>query len=241
MRSRFGARWGWIAVAILALVLAMSLAACSDDTDEDDAATDAPLASATPEAANMEPAAASDTIAVIDPWVRATVSGGAMAMDSGMHMGEGDDMAEGENPAMDADMSEDGDAGEGESEGASEDMGEMSGEMPGGMDLITAACMPLENPGGTDQRLVAVESDATDTVEIHETTVENDVMQMRPIEGVEIPAGGSVVLQPGGKHIMLINVPELNEGDTVSLTPVFESGETLVVEAPVRPLESMRE
>jgi len=63
-------------------------------------------------------------------------------------------------------------------------------------------------------------------------------MRMRPIDGVEIPAGGSVELKPGGLHIMLLDVQrDLEPGQTVTLKLDFESGRSLVVDAPVRPLE----
>jgi copper(I)-binding protein len=61
-------------------------------------------------------------------------------------------------------------------------------------------------------------------VEIHEIVEEDDVMSMRPIEGgLELPAGESTVLEPGGYHVMLIGLTaDLNAGETYTLTLEFE-------------------
>lgn len=148
-------------------------------------------------------------LSVRDAWVRATVGG----------------MAEG-TP---------GDAGA----MGGHDMGATGDEESTGR--VTGAFMVIENAGETPDRLVsvAVSPDIAGAVEIHETTVdENDVMQMRPVEAIEVPARGSVELKPGGYHIMLLDVQrDLNPGDTVTLTLSFASGASLDVDATVRPLE----
>lgn len=103
---------------------------------------------------------------------------------------------------------------------------------------VTGAFMVIENTTDTAERLVsvAVAADIARVVEIHETTMgANDTMQMRPVEGVDVPANGSVELKPGSYHVMLVDVQRtLNPGDTVTLTLTFESGKTLTVEANVR-------
>ena len=108
------------------------------------------------------------------------------------------------------------------------------------MGRTTGAFMTLANHSDTDERLIAasVPADVAGTVEIHETTLdENDVMRMRPVEGVIVPADGNTVLKPGAFHIMLLDVQkDLNPGDTVPITLTFESGLTVDVEAEVRPL-----
>jgi len=103
---------------------------------------------------------------------------------------------------------------------------------------VTGAFMLIENSTGTADRLASasVSEDIASVVEIHETTLdENDVMQMRPVDGIEVPANGNVELKPGSYHIMLIDLQKaLNPGDTVTLTLTFESGTTLTVDAEVR-------
>lgn len=70
----------------------------------------------------------------------------------------------------------------------------------------------------------------------HEGMEMGDVMGMRPVEGgLLIPAGQDAVLQRGGYHVMLIDVPQPPEvGSTVTITLIFESGLTLDVQAEVR-------
>jgi copper(I)-binding protein len=119
---------------------------------------------------------------------------------------------------------------------AVDDAADMNGDSE--MDRMTGAFMTIHNSTDTDERLVAVSADVAAMVEIHETTMDDDVMRMRPIEGIDIPAGGSAELQPGGLHLMLMGVgQDLYPEQTVSLTLTFESGRTLDVDAPVRPLE----
>jgi len=106
------------------------------------------------------------------------------------------------------------------------------------MSPLTGAFMTIRNTTDSADRLIGASTDVADVVEIHETTIEDDVMRMRPVDGVEIPAVGSVELKPGGLHIMLLDVQrDLEPGQTVTLKLDFESGRSLVVDAPVRPLE----
>jgi copper(I)-binding protein len=68
-----------------------------------------------------------------------------------------------------------------------------------------------------------VASPVAKTVEVHNMTVENGVMKMFPVEGVDLPAGKPVKLAPGGYHVMLINLQKpLNAGDKVPLKLTFE-------------------
>ncbi len=164
----------------------------------------------------------SGAITVSEAWVRATVP--QQPTDSGMDM-SGDtsgSMAMSDTPTPDS--------------GAMD----MSGDTSAG-GRVTGAFMLISNTTGQDDRLIhaAVSADITDTVEIHETTIdENDVMRMRPVEGIVIPANGSAELKPGGYHIMLLNVQrDLNPGDSVAITLTFESGKTITVDAPVKALE----
>ncbi|MBN1565855.1 MAG: copper chaperone PCu(A)C [Anaerolineae bacterium] len=121
----------------------------------------------------------------------------------------------------------------GETEGESTESGETGG--------VTGAFMTIANTGNEADTLIRASVDASiaGTVEIHETTIdENDVMKMRPVEGIEIPADGNAVLKPGSYHIMLLNVQrDLNPGDTVQITLEFASGQTLTVDAEVRAME----
>ncbi len=101
---------------------------------------------------------------------------------------------------------------------------------------VSAAYMTIRNTGGAADRLLSASTAAAGIVEIHTVEMENDIMRMRPlVDGLEIPAGGEVALQPGGYHIMLMNLQEaLVAGETLSLTLTFQSGKELSVEAEIR-------
>jgi hypothetical protein len=103
----------------------------------------------------------------------------------------------------------------------------------------TGAFMKLES--AQDARLVSASSPVADVVELHEMKMENDVMKMRAVPSVAIPAGKGVELKPGGYHVMLMNLKgQVKEGDTVPITLVVEGKDgkrhTLEVKAPVKAL-----
>lgn len=105
-----------------------------------------------------------------------------------------------------------------------------------------AVYMMLMNKGGQADTLVSVTSDIAEAVELHETKMEGDVMKMAPVQGgIEVPAGGSAELKPGGLHVMLINLKEeLTPGQKIELTLNFKNSAPIKVEADVREMgESM--
>jgi copper(I)-binding protein len=90
-------------------------------------------------------------------------------------------------------------------------------------------------------KLVAVSSPVAGVVEVHEMAMEGSVMKMHAIPGLDLPAGKTVELKPGGYHVMLMDLKQqLKAGDSVPLTLVIEGKngkrETLEVKAPVRAL-----
>lgn len=106
----------------------------------------------------------------------------------------------------------------------------------------TGAFMQLTSPA--DTKLVSATSPVAAIVEVHEMAMENDVMRMRQIPSVALPAGKPVALQPGGFHIMLINLKhQVKPGETVPLTLTFENSrgtrETVNVSAQVRALNTV--
>ncbi len=98
---------------------------------------------------------------------------------------------------------------------------------------MTAAFAVLTNDSQTDATLVAATTDASSTVEIHQTTMVDGAMAMAPADGgIVVPAGGSVTLEPGGYHIMLMDLTTAIEpGDQVPLTVEFSDGSTVDVTA----------
>lgn len=82
----------------------------------------------------------------------------------------------------------------------------------------------IKNTGDEADRLIAASADFTNGVELHEMTLVDDVMRMRPLEGgISIPAGGEVTLKPGGQHLMFIGLKQpLVEGGKVPVSLTFE-------------------
>jgi periplasmic copper chaperone A len=93
----------------------------------------------------------------------------------------------------------------------------------------------------TGGRLISATSTVAGVVEIHEMAMSGDVMKMRAVAGLDLPAGKAVELKPGGYHLMLLELNQpLKAGDTVSVVLTIEGPdkkrETLEVKAPVRAL-----
>jgi len=90
-----------------------------------------------------------------------------------------------------------------------------------------------------DARLLRAESPVAGVVEIHEMKMDGDVMRMRAIDGLELPARRAVDLRPGGYHLMLMELRQpLTAGQTISLQLTIEhrdgTRERIEVQAQVR-------
>jgi periplasmic copper chaperone A len=101
----------------------------------------------------------------------------------------------------------------------------------------TGAFMKIVDPAGG--RLVEVHSGAAAVVELHEMSMEGTTMRMRPVAGIDLPAGKPVELKPGAFHVMLTDLKQpLADGDSVDLILVVEGKdkkrETVEVKATVR-------
>lgn len=99
-----------------------------------------------------------------------------------------------------------------------------------------AAYLTITNGTAQDDALIAVKTSAASNPELHETTAMGSGMTgMQPVGKVPVPAGQTVKLEPGGYHIMLINLTsELKAGATIQLTLTFEKAGDISVTAEVR-------
>lgn len=91
----------------------------------------------------------------------------------------------------------------------------MPGQVVGGvyMDIVSAG----------DARLLSATSAVAGKVEIHNMTMEKGVMKMFPVEGIDLPAGKTVKLAPGGYHIMLFDLKQgFKKGDSAQITLTIE-------------------
>lgn len=108
----------------------------------------------------------------------------------------------------------------------------------------TGAFMEISSTRAT--RLLSVASPVAQQVEIHEMKMDGDVMRMAAVSGLDLPAGVSVALRPGGLHLMMTGLKSpLRAGAEVPLTLVLQSKdgrkETIELKALVRPLADVPE
>lgn len=95
--------------------------------------------------------------------------------------------------------------------------------------------LTIENEGPQADRLVSASSDVAADVQIHEMAMAGDVMKMRPLkDGIVLPPGETVVLAPGGLHIMMMGIKQaFVEGESITVTLTFEKAGTVEVPLPV--------
>ena len=84
--------------------------------------------------------------------------------------------------------------------------------------------LTIENKGTAPDTLLGGSADIAGGVQVHEMSMENGVMKMRPLEkGLAIEPGKTVKLAPGGYHLMLMDLKSpLKKGDKLPLTLEFE-------------------
>ncbi|MEA3394426.1 MAG: copper chaperone PCu(A)C [Pseudomonadota bacterium] len=105
----------------------------------------------------------------------------------------------------------------------------------------TGAFMQLVS--AKDAKLVEAKSPVAGVVEIHEMAMVDQVMKMRAVPSLDLPAGKAVELKPGGYHVMLLDLKgQVKDGDVVPLTLVVEGRDgkrqTLELKVPARPLNT---
>lgn len=99
----------------------------------------------------------------------------------------------------------------------------------------SAGYVLIANSSDDDIEITAAVAPQVNVVELHNTDIDDDgVMRMRPIERFVIPAGGSLLLQPGGMHLMLIGVDStVDLGNAVRLTLTLDDDTEVPIALPV--------
>jgi copper(I)-binding protein len=99
------------------------------------------------------------------------------------------------------------------------------------------AYFTVENRGAEADRLIGVRSPVAAVAEMHTMSMDGNVMRMRSVRSVDIPARGKVAFAPGGLHVMLIDLKRpLAAGERIPLTLTFERGGALDVSVSVEPM-----
>ena len=100
---------------------------------------------------------------------------------------------------------------------------------------VSAVYLAVTNRGETVDRLVGAAAERAGHAMIHRSVVEDGVMKMRRAGAIEIPRGESVRLEPGGLHVMLMEISSpLEIGERISVTLVFERAGEVTLSVPVR-------
>ena len=98
---------------------------------------------------------------------------------------------------------------------------------------VAGGFMKIENKGAADQ-LISASSPVAGEVQLHEMAMEGNVMKMRQVKDIAVPAGGAVELKPGGLHLMFINIKApLAAGETVPVKLKFAKAGDVEVKMPV--------
>lgn len=93
----------------------------------------------------------------------------------------------------------------------------------------------IRNTGAVPDRLVSATSPAAGRLELHTHIRDGDVMRMRPVNDIPVPAQGEVTLQPGGMHLMLIGLTQpLNDGQHIPVTLRFEQAGEVTIQLAIQ-------
>ncbi len=98
---------------------------------------------------------------------------------------------------------------------------------------VAGGFMKIENKGAADQ-LISASSPVAGEMQLHEMAMEGNVMKMRQVKDIAVPANGAVELKPGGLHIMFMNIKApLTAGETVPVKLKFAKAGEVEVKFPV--------
>lgn len=99
---------------------------------------------------------------------------------------------------------------------------------------VAGGFMKIENKGAADQ-LVSASSPVAGEMQLHTMTMDGNVMKMREVKMIEVPANGSVELKPGGLHLMFMDIKTpLKAGESVAVKLKFQKAGEVEIKVPVR-------
>ena len=103
---------------------------------------------------------------------------------------------------------------------------------------VAGGFLKIDNKGNADQ-LLGASSPAAGEVQLHEMAMDGNVMKMRQVKDIPIPAGGSVELKPGGYHLMFMNLKgPFVAGQTVPVKLKFAKAGEMEIKLPVNAVGS---
>ena len=102
-----------------------------------------------------------------------------------------------------------------------------------------AAYLTIENHGYDNDELIGAASPIAASTELHTMRMQGDVMRMRAVTSIGIPAGSTMSLAPDGYHVMFVGLKKpLVAGEVVPLTLKFAKAGTIDVVVVVAPLDA---
>jgi copper(I)-binding protein len=107
---------------------------------------------------------------------------------------------------------------------------------------VAGGFMKIENKGNVGDQLLSASSPAAGEVQLHEMAMDGNVMKMRQVKDIAVPAGGSVELKPGGYHLMFLNLKgPFAAGQTVPVKLKFAKAGEVEVKLPVNAAGAMHD
>ena len=99
---------------------------------------------------------------------------------------------------------------------------------PAGEGANGAAYLTIFNPDSLPVRLDSISSTQALVATLHETVLTDGIARMTPLHGVDIPARGQLQMEPGGAHVMLVELRQsMNTGDSLPIMLYFSNGKTI--------------
>ena len=106
---------------------------------------------------------------------------------------------------------------------------------------VAGGFLKIQNKGNTTDQLISASSPSAGDVQLHEMAMEGNVMKMRQVKDIAVPANGSVELKPGGYHLMFLDlkVPFV-AGETIPVKLKFSKSGDIEVKLPVNAAGAMK-
>jgi len=106
---------------------------------------------------------------------------------------------------------------------------------------VAGGFLKIQNKGNTSDQLVSASSPSAGEVQLHEMAMEGNVMKMRQVKDIVVPANGSVELKPGGYHLMFLDLKgPFVAGETIPVKLKFSKSGDVEVKLPVNAAGAMK-
>ncbi|WP_255531315.1 copper chaperone PCu(A)C [Polynucleobacter sp. UK-Gri1-W3] len=106
---------------------------------------------------------------------------------------------------------------------------------------VAGGFLKIQNKGNTPDQLISASSPSAGDIQLHEMAMEGNVMKMRQVKDIAVPANGSVELKPGGYHLMFLDLKgPFVAGETIPVKLKFAKSGDVEVKLPVNAAGAMK-